>query len=282
MTLVGSVITNNTAVGTGGGLANFDVLIISQTQVLSNAVTGLAHGGGVFNASELTVDNATVALNRAGSGGGILSNLVVSVIESAVHSNTATVFGGGLYAQNQVSTNNATFSGNSAPTGGGLYLTGTGSKFLRFTTVAGNQAGAGPGLWTSGSMQAVAILLAGNTISGTLAADDCYSIAANLIIWTNVSLVSAPGNCNVAAGGNNVLHDVPAYLAPLGDYGGLTLTHRPYVVSPAVDGGTSFLCPPADQRGQPRPAGLACDIGAVEGAGPGPQTLFVPLLNRSQ
>jgi outer membrane biosynthesis protein TonB len=36
------------------------------------------------------------------------------------------------------------------------------------------------------------------------------------------------------------------------------------VGSPAIDGGDTVTCPPADQRGISRPQGAACDIGAFE------------------
>ncbi|HKH75900.1 MAG TPA: choice-of-anchor Q domain-containing protein [Rubrobacteraceae bacterium] len=60
-------------------------------------------------------------------------------------------------------------------------------------------------------------------------------------------------------------------LDPLGDYGGLTLTHRPQQDSPAVDAANPACPPPAtDQRGEPRPQegdsdGTGrCDIGSFE------------------
>jgi hypothetical protein len=53
-------------------------------------------------------------------------------------------------------------------------------------------------------------------------------------------------------------------LAPLGNYGGPTLTQIPLPGSPAIDDGTGAGCPSTDQRGKGRPAGAACDVGAVE------------------
>ena len=60
-------------------------------------------------------------------------------------------------------------------------------------------------------------------------------------------------------------------LGPLQDNGGPTFTHALQFGSPAIDkgnpatpgsGGTA--CEATDQRGAPRPAGAACDIGAYE------------------
>ena len=56
-------------------------------------------------------------------------------------------------------------------------------------------------------------------------------------------------------------------LGALTNNGGPTLTHIPLPGSFAIDNGTNAGCPVTDQRGQPRPAGLACDVGAVERQG---------------
>ncbi|HET8536186.1 MAG TPA: choice-of-anchor Q domain-containing protein, partial [Solirubrobacteraceae bacterium] len=58
-------------------------------------------------------------------------------------------------------------------------------------------------------------------------------------------------------------------LGALQDNGGPTQTMRPAAGSPAVDAVPSNLgCAASDQRGVPRPVGIACDIGAVEFAAP--------------
>ena len=57
-------------------------------------------------------------------------------------------------------------------------------------------------------------------------------------------------------------------LGRLQDNGGWTLTHALPGNSPAVDAGTTAGCPAADQRGQPRPVGLSCDVGAYENQDP--------------
>jgi len=53
-------------------------------------------------------------------------------------------------------------------------------------------------------------------------------------------------------------------LGPLADNGGPTLTMALLPGSPAIDAGDTSLAPATDQRGFPRPAGLAADIGAFE------------------
>lgn len=50
----------------------------------------------------------------------------------------------------------------------------------------------------------------------------------------------------------------------LANNGGPTATMALFAGSPAIDAAVS-PCPPTDQRGQPRPQGAACDLGAFEG-----------------
>jgi hypothetical protein len=53
-------------------------------------------------------------------------------------------------------------------------------------------------------------------------------------------------------------------IGPVADNGGPTLTMALLPGSPAIDAGNPSLAPGTDQRGFPRPAGLAPDIGAFE------------------
>ena len=70
-------------------------------------------------------------------------------------------------------------------------------------------------------------------------------------------------------------------LAPLSDYGGPTQTHPPYDDSPVVNAAGN-PCPTTDQRGQSRPVGSGCDIGAIERIPSDPvlQRVYLPLLRR--
>ena len=62
-------------------------------------------------------------------------------------------------------------------------------------------------------------------------------------------------------------------LGALGNNGGQTDTHSlvvsgPFGASPAIDAGAG--CPAVDQRGAPRPAGAACDMGALDSGSAAP------------
>jgi len=85
-------------------------------------------------------------------------------------------------------------------------------------------------------------------------------------------------------GGFHCLINTNPVLAPLGNYGGPTQTMPPLHGSPAIDLGAPSAFA-TDQRGYPRLAGLATDIGAVEGiyvaAGPGELTNMTRLADGS-
>jgi hypothetical protein len=107
-------------------------------------------------------------------------------------------------------------------------------------------------------------IVARNSALNTGQGPDVYgafdSLGHNLIGATNGSSgFIAPGDL---AGSS--ASPLDPKLAPLADNGGPTLTMALLPGSPAIDAGDTAAAPPTDQRGFPRPAGLAADIGAFE------------------
>ena len=74
--------------------------------------------------------------------------------------------------------------------------------------------------------------------------------------------LSSDATCAFTSVGS--MNNTSALLGPLADNGGPTLTMALLPGSPAIDAGNTSLAPATDQRGFPRPAGLAADIGAFE------------------
>jgi hypothetical protein len=163
-----------------------------------------------------------------------------------------------------VTVNQSTFSGNSATNGigGGLSASSSYINFVYFNlcTVSGNVASAGGGI--------------GLNANG-------WFFIFNSIVSDNAALNLGGDIYNVETltyGGVNIVHSehdiypfngpVPLRLAPklapLGNYGGPTLTMLPLPGSPALDAGSDAVTNTTDQRGWTRLAGLHVDIGAVE------------------
>ncbi len=224
------------------GVRPFQVAVNTTVTMNQLTVTGgnipSDKGGGVYNDGTLTISKSTISGNSALAGGGIENR------------GTLTVF-------------NSTISGNSAsgsPGGGGI-ANGFGSMLtLDSVTISANSdtsaTGAG-GLWTANATATLRnSILAGNS------GNDCVALTGVSVTDGGHNLVLTQVNCGLTNGVNGNIVGVPAQLGPLANNGGGTFTHSLLAGSPAIDAGDTLE--PTDQRGQPRPFGLADDIGALE------------------
>ncbi len=198
---------------------------------------GFANGGGIYNSGTATLANVTLSGNHAsgysggaGAGGGIYNSGTATLTNVTLSGNSAFGFsgsaGGGIFhISGTLTLINVTLNSNSAgSSGGGIYWTGSGTGALTNTIVANNSGGN-----------------CGSALGGSF----------NL---------SSDGTCGFGAGRDNI----NVMLAPLGNYGGSTLTHMLLPGGPAIDFGTNTGCPLNDQRGYSRPVNGTCDVGAVE------------------
>jgi hypothetical protein len=160
-----------------------------------------------------------------------------------------------------------------APSGAGLYADGdltltnvTLDDNLGANTTIVAAAGSDVGLFN------VTLTAAGGTgiaNSGSVAVQNSI-IAEGAPNCSGAPVVSAGSNiedandCGLAADGD--LQNTDPMLGELSDNGGPTLTRALLEGSPAIDSAASN-CPAMDQRGQPRPQGNGCDIGASESSG---------------
>jgi len=184
----------------------------------------------------------------------------------------------------------STFSGNLARQGGGLAL-GAGIATLTNNTFSANIASeVGGGLSISGSADETdpaGSMDASHITIGFNSAPTGGGIAINggtLKIKNSILAKNTPGaDCGDSTGGLNSLGENmdsdgscagftltdDAMLDILANYGGPTETHALKTGSPAIDaapdctttGGSALA---ADQRGEPRPGGPVCDLGAYE------------------
>jgi hypothetical protein len=168
--------------------------------------------------------------------GGAILNDGSLVVENSTFSGNSGGYGGALQCRNLTSLIHCTFSNNSANYGGAVFSKST-TLTLNNSILAGNTAGGDGGDLLS---QLAALAFTGANLVQSIVED------------RPTATTTGPAPLNLAP-----------LLAPLGNYGGSTQTMSPLEGSPAIDaGGATALA--TDQRGTPRPLGLAPDLGAVE------------------
>jgi hypothetical protein len=290
LTLSNSVLRNNHSQVYGGAIYNLGVMQVANTLIDGNFALGSA--GGIRNTGTLTLESSIVSHSeaRGGSGGGIVNNITgtLNINNSTLDGNQALDFyGGGIDNAGNVTVFNSTISNNSATmSGGGIYNSNTAN--LAFSTITGNLADSfadsftpdssftGGGIYNvaSKTVNLRASLLAWNYRRAT--PNDCAGDAINSSDYNYVQTLT---DCilNGAVGNNRAGSD--PHLDPLQDNGGplaggqVPLTHLLLSGSPALNAIPPAACfdllgapLQSDQRGAPRPAGGACDMGAVEGS----------------
>ncbi len=283
LTLTNSTVSGNSGGWFGGGISNEGTLTLTDSTVSDNS------GGGIHSSGTLVLTNSTVSGNTANEGGGIDAYIGgwSTLIRSTVSGNSAES-GGGIVSRGTVALIDSTVSGNSADYhGGGIYVTNFGSPTLTNSTVSGNTAVQGGGIFHHSGI----LTLANSTLSGNAAdAGGAIYVREQSTIWNSLIV----GDCgidgeapstslghNIESPGDTCGFDQPTdqvgvgaeqlSLGPLADNGGPTMTHALLLGSLAIDVIPEGECLDADgeplttdQRGEPRPAGDACDVGAFE------------------
>jgi hypothetical protein len=107
----------------GGAILNHGTLLIQNSTISGNTVSGaVSGGGGVSNFGTLTIENSTISGNSAGSFGGGISNFGTVTIENSIISdNHAGGIGGGIFNEGALAVVGSTISDNSARQGGGAF-----------------------------------------------------------------------------------------------------------------------------------------------------------------
>jgi len=261
-----------------GGLENFGTLTLVDSVISNNTATAGAGGGGIYNAGSLTAMRVAVSANV---GGGILNgdNYTLSLTQTTISGNT---LAGGIKNFGYLYLTNSTISANSTLyNGGGIEnnsgQTNTAHADIYNSTIVFNQAdsdsdlsGEGSGIYVIGSGSIVNVVnsvIAGNSVPGSQVYDDC--IGALGIYGNNKFSVTVGWSVIPGSPGTATLIDSLDELGILTDNGGPTRTVALKPPSTLIGGGATcvgegLLPLKTDQRGHPRPPGSRCDIGAFE------------------
>jgi hypothetical protein len=187
-----------------------------------------------------------------------------------------TAYGGAIESSGRLQLYNCTIANNSAvggditfPSypmssayGGALYLGST--SILTHVTLANNMASRGAGAGSGVAQGGGVYVLTGARVNVRNSLISSSNPAnCNGTLFDDGRNISSDGSCGFGFAGS--LNNSDPILAPLGFYGGQTLNMPLRAASPAINAANAAYTLPTDQRGAPRPQGLASDIGAVEG-----------------
>jgi CSLREA domain-containing protein len=260
-------------IGSGGGLFDSGGRVILYSSTVTSNVASHSGGGVAAAGSGASVFlwRTTISGNTAPDGGGIDTiNLGLNIDKSTISGNTASGHGAGIRLQRtgpnafDMFLSASTVSGNTAALGAGIYNDGA-TVNMRTTTIAANIATErGGGLLNSDS--------AGGFIrpTGSIVADNQAPMGPDVSgVITSAKynhIEDVSGSTFIPALGDTTGTD--PQLSPLSNNGGSTLTHIPAADSVVVD----MVAPLnvdcyhsySDQRGLPRWSGPQCDKGSVE------------------
>lgn len=288
VTITRSMIAGNTLVkpGTdqrgGGGVASkagSDLTITDS--VIADNDSGYS-AGGIYvdgSGSEFTLSRSTLSGNRTGTDQGfgrgaglaIRRSAVGTIVDSTITGNISATSGGGIQVDASLTIENSTISGNQAAShGGGIDVDS--SVDLSSVTVVDNVAGTFGG----GVFGFETTIFSSNSIIANNSAGDTGADCYTTVSISDVSLIeTTDATICMVSGAGTLITGTDPQLGPLQDNGGPTETHVPAQGSPVLDAGSTTLT--FDQRGEPRPAGSAPDIGSVElQIGPSPVLELLP------
>lgn len=236
------------------------------------------HGGGIENYGALVATDCTFSSNTATTDGGALFNesaATASFTRCSLWGNQASGMGGAVCnaGGSTVTLTACTLSGNMAGgAGGAIYANGVGATTILLCDTIGanlgavNHTGSGGGVATSGGTVSMTNTIVAGNSDGGAGAPDCFGT----ILSGGYNLIQDASHCTIAGDPTGNITGVDPKLAPLGTYGGATLTQALCDGSPAIDAGGNAGALLLDQRGCPRVADgdgdyvSRVDIGAFE------------------
>lgn len=248
----------------GGAIFNAGVLTVNNGDFDYNRARRT--GGGIYNIGTMTINASTFQNNEAdysgdpgGSGGAIWNGGIATISGSTFVGNIASQSGGAISNGGMMTITNSTISANSTTlpeivSGAAIMNGGTGTLHISYTTITSNVG------TTSGAVWSVldTIEIVNSIISGNLPQNCSYPATSP----TSGPNLDDDNSCD------NFPINADPQLDPLAGNGDPTQTHAIAPGSPAKNAAAG-ACPATDQRGESRPFGSACDLGAYELTGGG-------------
>ncbi len=179
MTIDSSTISNNSSSVHGGGVMNWGTLTVKNSKITGN--TSVHNGGGINSAGTLTVDGSVLQANTSGAGGALYNSGAATIANGTLvggelpeEANIGVPDpdgggsgGGGLFNLGTLTVNDSTVTGNQAGYGGGLFNWTDGMLTVSHSTVSNNQANEGGGLHNKEG--STAVIQNGSIFSGNSA-----------------------------------------------------------------------------------------------------------------
>ena len=280
VTLQQLTIRGGTSTG-AGGVFNEGVLTVERCIFEDNLADSFGRGGAIGNRGTLTARDSLFQRNRGYNGGAIAADGDggTTIERCTFQQNDTTGNSGGAIIGGYLRVINSTFYQNTATddsqdrVGGAIGLFYPDNEIL-FSTISGNSAdGSGAGIYCSSSEDGPISL----TLRGTIVAGNGAPTGPDIALGTDC-VITAENNAISDGGGHDIVDGASANVVgaaiPLGepsDNGGLTPTMVPDQGVPSIDLIPEASCTDlegdpleADQRGELRPGGGACDAGSFE------------------
>lgn len=266
----------------GGALFTSGSGHVSSSTFAMNAATGGQGGGGGSGIHVFGFPYGTSG-GRGGTGGpgeagAVFNGGTLALIDCTFARNSGTGGQGGQGGPGGSGTSpgGAGGAGGGGGLGGSVLCDTNGWLTLTNCTIGQNSALAGQGgmggpaggpPWLNGLPGSNGLALGGGLASAGAKLINCLlatNVPANCLgelsdLGHNLSSDASCAFTNVGS-----MNNTDPKLGPLANYGGPTLTMALLAGSPAIDAGDPLAAPLTDQRGYPRPSGMAPDIGAFE------------------
>jgi predicted outer membrane repeat protein len=196
----------------GGAIYNREYLTIADCVITGNSSgpsSGIGSGGAIATLGPLSVASSSITGNQVSAdGGGIWAVADTTITGSILSGNRAADDGGGIYCSNaDLTITNCSLSGNRADSdnsgagnGGGVEHAGGGQFQITGSTLSGNQATAGGGIFTFDPLTLTSSTVSNNT-SVLSSGGGIFVLMFDETAQSTIANSTISGNCAGNTGG---------------------------------------------------------------------------------